>query len=98
MFDPKKLFDIVKNASEMQKNMAEKLKQQKASGEAAGGMVKVTMNGHFEVESLSLDESLLKEDKAFVEQVIKAAINDATSQLRNSLAEHIKSLTGSLGF
>ena len=98
MFDPKKLFDIVKNASEMQKNMAEKLKQQKASGEAAGGMVKVTMNGHFEVEALSLDESLLKEDKAFVEQVIKAAINDATSQLRNSLAEHIKSLTGSLGF
>lgn len=98
MFDPKKLFDMVKNAGEMQKNMAEKLKQQKASGEAAGGMVKVVMNGHFEVESIFLDDSLFKEDKAFVEEVVKAAVNDATSQLRSTMAEYIKSLTGSLGF
>lgn len=98
MFDPKKLFDMVKNASEMQKNMAEKLKQYKASGEAAGGMVKVNMNGHFEVENISIDESLLKEEKTFLEEVIKAAINDATAQLRNNMAEYFKSLVGSLGF
>jgi nucleoid-associated protein EbfC len=98
VFDPKKIFDLIKNAGEMQKNMTEKLKQQKASGESAGGMVKVVMNGHFEVENIFLDESLLQEDKAFIEELIKASINDATAQLRTIMSEYIKSLTGSLGF
>lgn len=98
MFDPRKLFDMLKNAGEMQKNIAEKLKQQKANGEAAGGMVKVAMNGHFEVESIALDDALLKEDKAFIEEVIKAATNDASAQLRSHMTEYIKSFTGSLGF
>ena len=66
MFDPKKIFDMFKNAGEMQKNMAEKLKQQTATGEALGGMAQVVMNGHFEVESIKIDESLLKEEKVFV--------------------------------
>lgn len=88
---------MFKNAGEMQKNMAEKLKQQTATGEAAGGMVQVVMNGHFEVESIKIDESLLKEEKAFIEDVLKAAVNDATAKLRASIADHIKSLTGSFG-
>lgn len=98
MFDPKKLFDMVKNAGEMQKNMAERLKQYKATGEAAGGMVKVTMNGHFEVESIIIDEALLKEETAFVQDVVKAAVNDATAQLRGNMADYFKSLAGTLGF
>lgn len=98
MFDPKKIFDMLKNAGEMQKNMAEKLKSNKASGEAGGGMVKVVMNGHFEVESITLDPALLSEDKTFIEDVIKAAVNDATTQLRATMADQIKSLTGGLGF
>lgn len=98
MFDPRKILDMVKNAGEMQKNMTEKLKQQKATGEAGGGMVKVSMNGHFEVEGIVLDESLLKEDKAFIEELVKAAVNDATAQLRSSMTDYLKSLTGSLGF
>ena len=46
MFDPKKLFDMMKNMGDMQKTMTEKLKNQKASGEAGAGMVKVVMNGN----------------------------------------------------
>jgi DNA-binding YbaB/EbfC family protein len=96
MFDPKKLFDMIKNAGEMQKNMTEKLKQYKATGEAAGGMVRVEMNGHFEVEAITIDESLLKEDKAFVEDLIKAAVNSATAQLRSNMADYFKSVAGKL--
>lgn len=89
---------MIKNAGEMQKNVAEKLKAHKVTGEAMGGMVKVEMNGHFEVLELNIDDSVLKEEKGFIEGVIKAAINDATVQLRTSMAEHLKSLTGGLGF
>ena len=88
---------MVKNAGEMQKNVSDKLRQQRASGEAGGGLAKVVMNGHFEVESLVIDDSLLKEDKAFVEEVIKASINDATTQLRSGMADYFKSLAGSFG-
>lgn len=98
MFDPKKIFDMLKNAGEMQKNMAEKLKNHQVSGEAGGGMVKVVINGHFEVLSLTIDQVLLSEDKSFIEDLIKAAINDASAQLRSNMAEQIKSLTGGFGF
>lgn len=97
MFDPKKIFDMIKNAGEMQKNMAEKLKEHKASGEAAAGMVRVEMNGHFELLSLQIDDSLMK-DKAFLEDLVKAAINDATRQLRSSMSDYFKNLTSGFGF
>ncbi|HXW52577.1 MAG TPA: YbaB/EbfC family nucleoid-associated protein [Myxococcota bacterium] len=98
MLDPRKLLDMFKNVGEMQRTVLEKLKQQTASGEAGGGMVKVVMNGHLEVTSLTIDETVLKEDKAFVEELVKAAVNDTTAQLRNSLADHMKSFTGAMGF
>lgn len=82
----------------MQKNLAEKLKEQTATGEAGGGMVKVVMNGHFEVQSIEIDQGLLSENKKFVEDLIKAAVNNATSELRDGIAQQIKSLTGGLGF
>lgn len=97
MFDPRKLMDMVKNASEIQKNMMEKLKNYKAEGEAAAGMVKVVMNGHFEVEHISLDDALLKEDKSFIEDVIKSSINDATKKLRENLSDSIKSFASGFG-
>lgn len=96
VFDPKKIFDMLKNAGEIQKNMAEKLKAHKAWGEAAGGMVRVEMNGHFEVLSVSIDDNLLK-DKAFLEGVVKAAVNDATVQLRSSMTDYLKNITGGFG-
>lgn len=82
----------------MQKNLAEKLKEQTATGEAGGGMVKVVMNGHFEVLSLDLDPGLLSENKKFIEDLIKAAVNNATAELREAMANQIKSITGGLGF
>jgi DNA-binding YbaB/EbfC family protein len=97
MFDPKKIFEMVKNAGEMQKNMAEKLKEYKASGEAAGGMVKVEMNGHFDVLDLHIDDSLLS-DKAFLQDVVKAAVNDATRQLRANMSNYLKNLSSGFGF
>ena len=97
MFDPKKLFEMLKNAGEMQKNMAEKLKARKASGESAAGMVKVEMNGQFELLSLHIDESLLS-DKAMLEDLIKAAINDATKQLISTMTDDFKNIASLIGF
>jgi DNA-binding YbaB/EbfC family protein len=97
MFDPRKLLDMVKNASELQKNMLEKLKSQKVTGEAAGGMVIVEMNGQFEILKVNIDDALLKEEKAFVEDIIRAAMNDASAKVRNQFGDHLKSFANNLG-
>lgn len=97
MFDPKKIFDLLRNPGDLQKNVAEKLKQYRATGEAAGGMVKVTMNGQFEVEDVKFEEHLLKEDRNFIEEVTKAAINDASSKVRSNMSEYLRGLAGNIG-
>lgn len=97
MFDPRKLLDMVKNASELQKNMMEKLKNQRIIGEAAGGMVTVEMNGQFEILKINIDDSLLKEEKSFLEDIIKAAMNDASSKVRHQFTDQIKGLASNLG-
>lgn len=96
MFDPRKIFEMIKNAGEIQKNMAEKLKEHKASGEAAAGMVRVEMNGHFDMLSLHIDDSLMK-DKAFLEDLVKAAVNDATRQLRANMSDYLKNFSSGFG-
>ena len=96
MFDPKKIFDLMKNAGEMQKNIQEKLKSQKAHGSAGGDMVKVLMNGSFEIESIEIDDSLLS-DKAFLQDLVKSAVNHASTQLRESMVDYLKSFTSGFG-
>lgn len=97
MFDPRKLLDMVKNASETQKNLAEKLKKEKATGEAMGGMVTVVINGQFELENISIDDKLLTEEKHFIEDVLKSAVNDATAKIRENMSAQLKSIVGNLG-
>lgn len=96
MFDPKKIFDLMKNAKEIQSNMQEKLKTQKATGTAGGDMVKVVMNGSFEIESIEIDDSLLN-DKAFLQDLLKAASNQASTQLRENMLDYFKNFGSGFG-
>lgn len=96
MFDPKKIFDLMKNAKEIQSNIQEKLKTQKATGTAGGDMVKVVMNGSFEIESIEIDDSLLN-DKAFLQDLLKAATNQASTQLRENMLDYFKNFSSGFG-
>ena len=44
---------------------------------SGGGIVKIVLNGDGEIENLHLSDSLLKEDKSILEDLIIAAHNDA---------------------
>lgn len=96
MFDPKKIFDLMKNAKEIQNNLQEKLKTQRATGTAGGDMVKVVMNGSFEIESIEIDDALLK-DKIFLQDLLKAATNQASAQLREGMLDYLKNFGSGLG-
>ena len=70
----KQLYDMQKQAKEMQRTV-EKLKVEKS---AEGGKIKVVMNGAFKVESLSIDPSYLDPTrKAVLEKTLIELISGA---------------------
>ncbi len=77
------LAGMMKQAQQMQQNMKkaqDELATVEVEGQAGSGMVKVTMTCAHEVRRVSLDDSLLSDDKEMLEDLIVAAMNDAVKQ------------------
>jgi nucleoid-associated protein EbfC len=93
------LSGLMKQAQQMQKNlqdMQEEIANMQIVGEAGGGMVKITMTGRHDVRRVFIDNSLLKDDKEMLEDLIAAAINDAVRKVEKSSQEKLSSVTGGL--
>ena len=74
---------LMKQAQQMQANMKKaqaELATVEVEGQSGSGMVKVTMTCAHEVRRISLDDSLLSDDKEMLEDLIVAAMNDAVKQ------------------
>ena len=77
------LAGLMQQAQKMQQEMQkaqEELARLSVTGEAAGGLVKVTMTGKHAVRRVEIDPSLL-EDREMLEDVVAAAINDAVNRV-----------------
>jgi DNA-binding YbaB/EbfC family protein len=96
----KDLLGLMGKAKEMQakfQSMQEEIATLEASGQAGGGMVSVTLTGKFEMKSLKIDPSLLKEDEVeILEDLILAAHNDAKVKVEQIMQEKTKALTAGL--
>ena len=94
------MFDIMKQAQQLQSRMAsmqQELEAAEVEGRAGGGMVSVVMSGKGEVKKVSVDPSLMKEDeREILEDLIVAACADAKSKAEQLAAEKMKSVTGGL--
>lgn len=91
------LGDLMKKAQEMQKKMQEIQKQvseMEVTGVSGGGLVKVIMTGVHMAKRVTLDPSVMKEEKTIVEDLIAAAINDASSKIEKGTRDKMSSLTG----
>lgn len=81
----------------LQQKMAD-MKAQVARTEvdgSAGGLVKVRMNGEFTVLSLTIDPKAM-DDREMLEDLVRAAVNDASDKARAEMANQMKSLMGGL--
>ena len=78
------------------KETQEALKKIEVEGLSGGNMVKVIMNGEGDLKKVFLDESLFKEPKEIVEDLIVAAHNDAKSKLKKKTSEEISKVTGGM--
>ncbi len=92
--------NLMKQAQKMQENL-QKAQQQIASaeltGESGAGLVKVVMNGRHDVRSISIDDSLMEEDKEMLEDLIAAAVNDAVRKVEAYSQEKMSEITGGMG-
>lgn len=90
---------IMRQAQEMQERMKrvqEEIASLEVTGESGAGMVKVTLNGKHEARRVELQADALSEDKEFLEDLIGAAINDATHKLEAVSQEKMSQLTGGM--
>lgn len=89
---------LVQQAQKMQEEM-ERAKRELAklevTGEAGGGLVKVTMNGRHEARKIAIDPSLL-EDVEMLEDILTAAINDAVNRLAEANEQKMSDLTSGM--
>ena len=94
------LGNLMKQAQKMQEQMLkqqEELAQQEINGESGGGLVKVVMNGRHEVRRITIDDSLLEDDKDMLEDLLAAAVNDAVHKVEEKTKESMAGLTSGLG-
>lgn len=94
------IVEIMKQAGQMQAQMAdmqEALEKVFVTGQAGGGLVKVTMTGKFTVKMVEIDPSLLKVvEKEMVEDLILTALADAKAKAEAVAAEQMKAITAGL--
>jgi len=93
------LAGLMKQAQAMQDNM-KKMQDQLAmievEGQAGAGMVKVLMTCKKDVKRVSIDPSLLGDDKDMLEDLVAAAFNDAVRKAEATTNEKMSGMTAGL--
>lgn len=92
--------NMQKMLSELQKNIEKamsELEGMSVTGEAGGGMVKVTANGKREILKVEIEPDLIKsQDKEMLEDLVAAAINNALEKAEKMAADHLGASAGGL--
>ena len=91
---------LMKQAQQMQakmETMQEELAQQTVEGSAAGGAVKVSLSGKYDMKDLAIDDSLIDpEDKEMLISTVMAAFNDAKAKVDALNASAMSDATGGM--
>lgn len=91
---------LLQQAQKMQENLQkaqEEIGTLEVTGEAGGGLVQVVMTGRYEARRVSIDQSLLQEDKDMLEDLVAAAVNDAAHKVEKAVQEKFAGIAGGMG-
>lgn len=96
----KDLMGLMKQVKDMQARMGqmqEELAAATVEGQSGGGMVKVVMNGKAEMQTITIDPTLMQPDETeILEDLIIAAAADAKSKAEAHMQDKMKDVTGGL--
>jgi DNA-binding YbaB/EbfC family protein len=93
------LAGLMKQAQQMQDNLKraqEQLASVEVEGQSGAGLVKVVITCRNDVKRVTIDPSLMGEDKDMLEDLVTAAMNDALRRAEQTAAERMSSVTAGL--
>ena len=99
MFNKGQLAGLMKQAQAMQENLKkaqDELAFIEVTSEAGSGLVKILMTCKHEVKRVSIDPSLMTDDKDMLEDLIAAAFNDAARKAEEASEAKMGKLTGGM--
>tara|TARA_B100001063_G_scaffold212313_1_gene211220 strand:+ start:297 stop:620 length:324 start_codon:yes stop_codon:yes gene_type:complete len=91
--------DMLSKAREMQEKMKEAqdlIKKIEVEGQSGGNLVKIILTGDYELKSIIISEEAKKEDQEIINDLIKAAYNNAKENLKKKSAEELSKVTGGM--
>jgi DNA-binding YbaB/EbfC family protein len=99
MFNKGQLAGLMKQAQAMQENMKkaqDELGAIEVNGESGAGLVKVTMTCKHDVRRVTIDPSLLAEDKDMLEDLVAAAFNAAVRKAADTESEKMSKFSAGM--
>lgn len=99
MFNKGQLAGLMKQAQAMQDNLKkaqDELANVEVTGESGSGMVKVLMTCKHQVRRITIDPSLMSDDKEMVEDLVAAAINDAVRKVEETSQARLGKITAGM--
>jgi len=89
---------LMKQAQKMQEDMQKaqaEIADMTVNGESGGGMVKVIMTGRHDIKKISIDDAVM-DDREMLEDLIAAAVNDATRKVEAQSKDKMSGMTDGL--
>ena len=88
---------MMKQAQQMQDRLQKQMSEMRVEATAGGGMVTVVVNGHKQIQSLTIDPEVVpKDDVEMLQDLILAAINDANRKAEEQLSKQMGGLMGGM--
>ncbi|HJY87526.1 MAG TPA: YbaB/EbfC family nucleoid-associated protein [Candidatus Acidoferrales bacterium] len=93
----KALQQILSQFRQMQENLQKQVDAVHVESSAGGGMVVIQMNGQKQVIQVRIDpEVFASKDQEMLQDLVRAAVNDASRRVDEELANQVKNLAGGL--
>jgi DNA-binding YbaB/EbfC family protein len=89
---------LMKQAQMMQENMRrmqEQLATLEVEGQSGAGQVQMTCK--YEVKRVTIDPSLVGDDREMLEDLVAAAFNDASHKVESTISEKMSGMTAGMG-
>ena len=91
--------DMLSKAKEMQEKMKEAqdmIKKIEVEGESGGNLVKVILTGEYELKSIIISDAAKQENQEIINDLIKAAYNNAKDNHKKKSADELSKVTGGM--
>jgi nucleoid-associated protein EbfC len=91
------ILEVMQQARQMQEQLQKRMSDLRVEASAGGGMVTVVVNGAKQVQSIRIDPEVVSKDEVeMLQDLIAAAVNDASRKVDEQLGQSMSGLLGGL--